>query len=76
MLVLTRKTGETIVIPSLGITIKISDIRSDRVRIGISAPSDVPIHRLEVWEREKARLLAMDGDHTEEIELTMVPEHV
>lgn len=64
MLVLTRKAGETIVIPSLGITIRIADIRSDRVRVGISAPSDIEIHREEVWLREKDRraseLVALD----------------
>jgi len=51
MLVLSRKGGETIVLPQLGITLSILGIRGDRVRIGISAPSGIMVHREEVWHR-------------------------
>jgi carbon storage regulator len=49
MLVLSRKKNESIVINS-DITITIVEIRGDKVRLGIVAPKDVPVHRQEVWE--------------------------
>ena len=51
MLVLSRKSGQTIVLPELNIELTVLDLRGDRVRIGISAPPDVRIHREEVWRR-------------------------
>jgi carbon storage regulator len=50
MLVLSRRVGEEIVIDGR-IRISVSSIKGDRVRIGISAPPDVPVHRLEVHQR-------------------------
>lgn len=49
MLVLSRKKDEQIVIPDLGISIMVIEIRGDKVRIGIEAPRDVRVHRKEVW---------------------------
>ena len=49
MLVLSRKKNESIVI-NANITITVVEIRGDKVRLGILAPKDVPVHRLEVWE--------------------------
>ena len=51
MLVLTRKLGEEIVIPSLDVTIRLVEIRGDKVRLGVEAPTQVAVHRKEVWER-------------------------
>ena len=52
MLVLSRQRDESIVIGSGDnkITVTIVDIRGDKVRLGISAPSEVPVHRKEVYE--------------------------
>jgi carbon storage regulator len=50
MLVLTRRTGEEIVIGD-GIRITVVGIRGDRVRLGITAPESVSVDRAEVWER-------------------------
>ena len=47
MLVLSRKKGERIVIDG-NIVITVVDVRGDKVRLGIEAPRDVPIHRSEV----------------------------
>lgn len=49
MLVLTRKKDESIVINN-DIIITIVEVRGDKVRLGIVAPKDVPVHRQEVYE--------------------------
>ncbi len=49
MLVLSRKKNESIVIND-DITIVVVEIRGDKVRLGVEAPKDVPVHRLEVYE--------------------------
>ena len=49
MLVLTRKIDEAIMIGD-SIRIMIVDIRGDKVRIGIEAPTDTPVHRQEVYD--------------------------
>ena len=50
MLVLSRKKNESIVIGE-NITITVMEIRGDKVRLGIEAPKDVPVHRQEVFEK-------------------------
>lgn len=49
MLVLSRKKDESIVINDT-ITIVVVEIRGDKVRLGVEAPKDVPVHRREVFE--------------------------
>lgn len=51
MLVLTRKKDERIVLPDLGITITICQIKDKKVRVGFEAPSNIVIHREEVWKK-------------------------
>lgn len=51
MLVLSRKAGEQIIIGDQGIVVTILDVRGPKVRLGIEAPSDVAVHRAEVWVR-------------------------
>ncbi|MDH4379339.1 MAG: carbon storage regulator CsrA [Vampirovibrionales bacterium] len=48
MLVLTRKTGQKLIIGG-GIEIKILETHGDSVKIGIEAPKDVPIYREELY---------------------------
>ncbi|HEY3242056.1 MAG TPA: carbon storage regulator CsrA [Phycisphaerae bacterium] len=61
MLVLSRQRDETIMIGD-DIQITVVDIRGDKVRLGISAPSHIPVHRKEVYDaiqrenREAAQL--------------------
>ncbi len=52
MLVLTRKTGEGIIIGD-DIKITIVELKSGGVRIGIDAPRDIKVHRQEVFDRIK-----------------------
>jgi len=49
MLVLSRKKDESIVINN-DITIVVVEIRGDKVRLGVEAPKEVPVHRREVYE--------------------------
>jgi carbon storage regulator len=51
MLVLTRKVGETIVVPSCGLTVQVLAVQGDKIRLGFTAPRETQIHRAEVWER-------------------------
>jgi len=51
MLTLSRKCGEKIVIPQLNISVTVLEIRGDRIRLGITAPVHVSVHREEIWER-------------------------
>jgi carbon storage regulator len=57
MLVLSRQRDESIIIGD-NIVITIVDIRGDKVRLGIEAPKEVPVHRQEVYDaiqRERAQ---------------------
>lgn len=49
MLVLSRKKNESIVIND-NIVVTIVEIRGDKVRLGIEAPRDIPVHRREVLD--------------------------
>ena len=63
MLALTRKKGEALVINN-NIEITVLEIRGDQIKIGISAPKDVPIYRKEVYlqiQQENAAALSADG---------------
>ena len=55
MLVLSRRKDESIMIGD-DVEITIVDVRGDKVRLGITAPKEIPVHRREVYEaiqREK-----------------------
>ncbi|MFZ5832385.1 MAG: carbon storage regulator [Planctomycetota bacterium] len=53
MLVLTRKTGERILIGK-DVVIEVMEAKDGRVRLGIEAPRDVPIVRAEIADRPQA----------------------
>lgn len=49
MLVLSRKKNESIVING-EITITVIEVRGDKVRLGVEAPHEIPVHRQEVFD--------------------------
>ncbi|MGD9153843.1 MAG: carbon storage regulator CsrA [Gammaproteobacteria bacterium] len=50
MLILSRRINESIIIND-DVKIKILDVQKNQVRIGIDAPSDIPVNRKEIWLR-------------------------
>lgn len=59
MLILTRNLGETIIIGD-DVTISVLGIQGSQVRLGINAPKDTSVHRLEIYQRiqnEKNKVL-------------------
>ena len=69
MLVLSRRPGESIVLPDCRATVTVLGVDGNRVRLGITAPHDVCVHRSEVWARvsmEQSKTgptgIAVDGE--------------
>ncbi len=60
MLVLSRKKNESIVINN-DIIVTVVEIRGDKVRLGIVAPKEVPVHRQEVYEAIQREQQAQNG---------------
>ena len=54
MLVLSRKADQKIVFPNLGITLKLLSVKGNLARIGIEAPSDMPVLREELVDESAA----------------------
>ena len=62
MLILMRRPGETVMIGD-DIVITVLGVARNRVRIGIKAPKDVPVHREEIYERIKHEAQSGHGGH-------------
>ena len=67
MLVLSRQRDESIMIGD-DVEITIVDVRGDKVRLGITAPKKIPVHRREIYDaiqREKAQKAAGEAEATD-----------
>jgi len=67
MLVLSRQRDESIMIGD-DVVVSIVDIRGDKVRLGIKAPQEIPVHRQEVYEaikRERGQAEAAQGSEAQ-----------
>ena len=69
MLVLSRHRDESIMIGD-DVVVTIVDIRGDKVRLGIDAPQDIPVHRQEVYEaiqRENQKAAELNPADTQDL---------
>ena len=69
MLVLSRHRDESIMIGD-DVVVTIVDIRGDKVRLGIDAPQDIPVHRREVYEaiqRENRKAAQLNPADTQDL---------
>jgi carbon storage regulator len=51
MLVLSRRPGESIVVPGCDLTVTVLGTKGNSVRLGISAPQHLAVYREEVWRQ-------------------------
>lgn len=64
MLILTRKVDEQILLgENANIVLTLVEIRGDKVRIGIDAPKEWPVHRREVYEAIQRQKEAQNGNY-------------
>ena len=74
MLVLSRKKNESIVINN-DITIVVVEIRGDKVRLGVEAPKEVPVHRREVFDAiKRSEVVEEEAKREKEKKNTQMPE--
>jgi len=69
MLVLSRQKNETIMIGDM-IKITIVDVKGEKVRVGINAPIEIPVHRKEVYDaikRENIEASAVDPSNLAQV---------
>ena len=72
MLVLSRTRDESIMIGD-NVVITVVDVRGDKVKLGIDAPIEIPVHRQEVYEairRENQRAAQIDTNKARDINPT------
>lgn len=79
MLILSRQASETIVIPELGITIMLTEIRKGKIgRIGVDADRKISVFRGEIWDkiqREDPELVAKFQQRCDEF-IKQLPERL
>ena len=69
MLVLSRQRDQSIIIGD-NIVVTVVDVRGDKVRLGIDAPTEIPVHRREVYEaiqRENLRASRLEAKDVDQL---------
>ncbi|MHC4167487.1 MAG: carbon storage regulator CsrA [Planctomycetota bacterium] len=69
MLVLSRQKDESIMIGE-NVEITIVDVRGDKVRLGITAPKEIPVHRREVFDAIKREQNAKQREQEQKREVS------
>jgi carbon storage regulator len=64
MLILTRKVNESLIVGD-DITITVLGVKGNQVRLGVTAPRDVAVHREEIYQRISDEPSVGDGDTLE-----------
>lgn len=70
MVVISRKLGDSLMIDD-NIEVTVVQIKDDKVRLGITTPNNIPIHRKEVWDSTGIKSTELDvGELVRELERT------
>ncbi len=67
MLVLTRSREQSIMVGN-EVEIMIVDVRGNKVRLGITAPRSIPVHRREIYEAIKKSQVQLEDDKIVELQ--------
>ncbi|GAB4392963.1 MAG: carbon storage regulator CsrA [Gammaproteobacteria bacterium] len=64
MLILTRRVGESLIIGD-DVTVTVLGVKGNQIRIGVTAPKEVSVHREEIYERIQREKKQTNGQHYE-----------